>query len=115
MRSLFQEVLHLFTDGKERTRYDIQEELRDVYGDFKAFKDKQMDEALHTAMSNGLIAESNYEIWVKKQDFLKYGQDGNLILNAEGKPDVKTIETKELVMYYQSDQEMIDLINSYIK
>ena len=46
-----------------------------------------MDEALHTAMSNGLLAESNYE------------------LDENGK----------LVMYYQADQDMIDLINSYIK
>ena len=65
----------------------VQDELRDVYGNFKAFKDSQMDEALHTAMSNGLLAESNYE------------------LDENGK----------LVMYYQADQDMIDLINSYIK
>ncbi len=87
MRPLFQEVLHLYTDGKERSRQMVQDELRPVYGNFKAFKDSQMDEALHTAMSNGLIAESRYE------------------LDAQG----------NLVMYYQSDQEMIDLINSYIK
>ncbi len=87
MRPLFQEVLHLYTDGKERSRQMVQDELRDVYGNFKAFKDHQMDEALHTAMSNGLLAESRYE------------------LDENGK----------LVMYYQSDQDMIDLINSYIK
>ena len=87
MRPLFQEVLHLYTDGKERSRSMVQDELRDTYGNFKAFKDKQMDEALHTAMSNGLIAESRYEL----------DENGNL------------------VMYYQSDQDMIDLINSYIK
>ena len=87
MRPLFQEVLHLYTDGKERSRQMVQDELRPTYGNFKAFKDSQMDEALHTAMSNGLIAESRYE------------------LDAQG----------NLVMYYQSDQEMIDLINSYIK
>ena len=87
MRPLFQEVLHLYTDGKERSRSMVQDELRDTYGNFRAFKDKAMDEALHTAMSNGLIAESNYE------------------LDSEGK----------LVMYYQADQEMADLINKYIK
>ena len=87
MRPLFQEVLHLYTDGKERNRKMVQDELRDVYGNFRAFKDKQMDEALHTAMSNGLIAESNFE------------------LDEDGK----------LVMYYQADQDMIDLINNYIK
>ena len=85
MRPLFQEVLHLYTDGKERSRQMVQDELRDVYGNFKAFKDHQMDEALHTAMSNGLIAESHWE----RDD------SGNLV--------------------YQSDQDMIDLINSYIK
>lgn len=87
MRPLFQEVLHLYTDGKERSRAMVQDELRPVYGNFKAFKDSQMDEALHTAMSNGLLAESRWE------------------LDAQG----------NLVMYYQSDQDMIDLINSYIK
>jgi len=87
MRPLFQEVLHLYTDGKERSRAMVQDELKDTYGNFRAFKDKAMDEALHTAMSNGLIAESNYE------------------LDENGK----------LVMYYQADQDMIDLINNYIK
>ena len=87
MRPLFQEVLHLYTDGKERSRKMVQDELRDVYGNFKAFKDSQMDEALHTAMSNGLMAEHRWE------------------LDENGK----------LVMYYKSDQEMCDLINSYIK
>ncbi|MBQ9707784.1 MAG: hypothetical protein IJV66_01205 [Firmicutes bacterium] len=87
MRPLFQEVLHLFTDGKERSRQMVQDELRDVYGNFRFFKDKKMDEALHTAMSNGLIGETRYELDDKGQ----------------------------LVMYYQSDQDMIDLINSYIK
>ena len=87
MRPLFQEVLHLYTDGKERSRAMVQAELKDTYGNFRAFKDKAMDEALHTAMSNGLIAESNYE------------------LDENGK----------LVMYYQADQDMIDLINNYIK
>ena len=87
MRPLFQEVLHLYTDGKERSRAMVQDELRDTYGNFKAFNDSQMDEALHTAMSNGLLAESNYE------------------LDSSGK----------LVMYYQADQDMIDLINNYIK
>ena len=87
MRPLFQEVLHLYTDGKERSRKMVQDELRDVYGNFKAFKDHQMDEALHTAMSNGLMVESRWE------------------LDENGK----------LVMYYQSDPEMCDLINSYIK
>ncbi len=87
MRPLFQEVLHLFTDGKERSRQMVQDELRADYGNFRFFKDKKMDEALHTAMANGLIGESRYEL----------------------------DENGDLVMYYQSDQEMIDLINGYIK
>lgn len=87
MRPLFQEVLHLYTDGKERSRKMVQDELMDTYGGFRAFKDKQMDEALHTAMSNGLIAESRYEL----------DENGNLVI------------------YYKSNQSMIDLINNYIK
>ncbi len=87
MRPLFQEVLHRYADGKERSRQMIQDELRDTYGNFRAFKDSQMDEALHTAMSNGLMAEHRWE------------------LDENGK----------LVMYYKSDQEMCDLINSWIK
>ena len=87
MRPLFQEVLHLYSDGKERSRQMVQDELRADYGNFRFFKDKKMDEALQTAMSNGLIGETRYEL------------DGN----------------GNLVMYYQSDQDMIDLINSWIK
>lgn len=87
MRPLFQEVLHLFTDGKERSRQMVQDELRKDYGSFRFFRDKKMDEALHTAMSNGLIGESRFEL------------DGS----------------GNLVVYYQSDQDMIDLINGWVK
>lgn len=87
MRPLFFSMLKYFTDGKEACRADVQDALRGEYGNFKAFKDKAMDEALMTACSNGLIDESHYE------------------LDKDGK----------LVIYYKSSQEGIDTINNYIK
>ena len=87
MRPLFFSVLKFFTDGKEACRADVQDALRAQYGNFKAFKDRAMDEALMTACSNGLIDESRYE------------------LDDQGK----------LVIYYKSSQEGIDTINKYIK
>ena len=54
MRPLFFSVLKYFTDGKEACRADVQDALRAQYGNFKAFKDHAMDEALMTACSNGL-------------------------------------------------------------
>ena len=65
----------------------MQDALRADYSNYKAFKDHAMDEALATACANGLITEERYE------------------LDDQGK----------LVIYYKSDQEQIDLINSYIK
>lgn len=62
MRPLFFSVLKYFTDGKEACRSDVQDALRAQYGNFKAFKDHAMDEALMTACSNGLIDESRYEL-----------------------------------------------------
>jgi hypothetical protein len=79
-------ILKLFTDGKEYSRADVQDALRKDYGNFKAFKDKGMEEALQTACSNGLVGESRLE------------------MDANG----------NLIVYYQSDQDMIDVINSYI-
>lgn len=79
-------ILKLFTDGKEYCRKDVQEALRDEYGSFKAFKDNQMDEALMTAKSNGLIEESRLDM-----------------VNGQ------------LVIYYKANQDGIDAINSYIK
>ena len=87
MRPLFFSMLKYFTDVKEACRADVQDALRGEYGNFKAFKDKAMDEALMTACSNGLIDESRYE------------------LDKDGK----------LVIYYKASQEGIDTINNYIK
>ena len=87
MRPLFFSVLKYFTDGKEACRADVQDALRAQYGNFKAFKDHAMDEALMTACSNGLIDESRYE------------------LDKDGK----------LVIYSKASQEGIDTINNYIK
>lgn len=64
----------------------MQDALRAQYGTFRAFSDKQMDEALQTACSNGLIAENRLEM----------DSSGNLII------------------YYKSDQEMIDTIRKYV-
>lgn len=79
-------ILKFFTNGKEACRADVQDALRAQYGTFRAFSDKQMDEALQTACSNGLIAESRLEM----------DSNGNLVI------------------YYKSDQEMIDTINKYV-
>lgn len=87
MRPLFFSVLKYLTSGKEACRSDVQDALRADYGNFKAFKDKAMDEALMTACSNGLIDETRYELDDKGQ----------------------------LVIYYKATQEEIDTINSYIK
>ena len=87
MRPLFFSMLKYYTTGVEACRADVQEALRAEYGNFKAFKDKAMDEALMTACSNGMIDETRYE------------------LDDKGK----------LVIYYKASQESIDTINSYIK
>lgn len=87
MRPLFFSMLKYYTTGVEACRADVQEALRAEYGNFKAFKDKAMDEALMTACSNGMIDETRYE------------------LDDKGK----------LVIYYKPSQESIDTINSYIK
>lgn len=86
MKPLNFAILKFFTDGKEHCRKDVQEALKADYSGFKAFKDKQMDEALMTACSNGLIEESRLDM-----------VDGSLVI------------------YYKANQEGIDAINSYIK
>lgn len=86
MRPLFFSVLKYFATGVEASRADVQDALRAEYGNFKAFKDSAMDEALMTACANGHIVETRYE------------------LDDNGK----------LVIYYQSPQESIDVINKYI-
>ncbi|MCR4601420.1 MAG: hypothetical protein K5767_06835 [Clostridia bacterium] len=80
-------ILDVFTDGSVNSRADVQEKLRANYGNFKAFKDASMDDALQTAMSNGLIAEDHYE--VESDGYVK--------------------------IWYKSDKDMIDVINSYIR
>lgn len=86
MKPLNFAILKFFTDGKEHCRKDVQEALKADYSGFKAFKDKQMDEALMTACSNGLIEESRLDM-----------VDGSLVI------------------YYKANREGIDAINSYIK
>lgn len=87
VRPLNYAILKQFTDGKEYCRNDLKKILASDYSDWKAFSDKQMDDALLTACSNGLIEESH----------LDSDEKGNLVI------------------YYQSNQESIDAINNYIK
>lgn len=86
MKPLNYAILKFFCSGEEACRKDIQEALRADYGKFRAFKDKQMDEALQTACSNGLIEESRLDM----------DDSGNLII------------------YYKANQDGIDAINKYI-
>ncbi|MDD6311035.1 MAG: hypothetical protein PUB09_03775 [Firmicutes bacterium] len=88
MKPLFFAMLKLYAKnvGKEYSRVDVQEALKATYGGFKAFKDKDMDAALMTACSNGIIHEARYE------------------LDAAGK----------LVIYYSCTQDEADVIDSYI-
>lgn len=87
MKPLFFAMLKYFTTGVEACRADVQAALKAEYGNFKAFKDAAMDEALMTACSNGLIEETKYE------------------LDANGK----------LIIFYKANEDGIATINSYIK
>lgn len=89
MKPLFFSMLKFFTKevGMEACRANVQDALRKEYGSFKAFKDKDMDEALMTACSNGLIEESRYEL----------------------------DENNALIIYYKSTEDGIATINKYIK
>ncbi|MBQ0078900.1 MAG: hypothetical protein KBS66_03280 [Eubacterium sp.] len=88
MKPLFFALLKSFANnvGREACRADVQAELKDVYGGYKAFKDKAFDEALMTACSNGIIHEARYEL----------DEAGNLVI------------------FYACTQEEADVINSYI-
>ena len=79
-------ILEQFTDGKEASRKEVKAALEKDYKNFRAFTDKGLDAALQTAYTNGLIAETG------KLDEDEYG----------------------LLVYYKSDQEMIDGILNYI-
>lgn len=87
MKPLNFAILKYYATGVEACRADVQEALKDQYSGFKAFKDKAMDEALMTAASNGLIAESRLDM----------DKDGNLVI------------------YYKALEDGIAAINSYIK
>lgn len=87
MKPLNFAILKYFAKGDEASRVDVQKALEPVYGNFRAFKDKAMDEALMTAASNGLIAESRVDL----------------------------DENGELVIYYRALEDGIAAINNYIK
>lgn len=89
MRTLFAAMLKNFSENvdKDLSRADVQAALKNEYGEFKAFKDKAMDEALMTACSNAIIHESKYE------------------LDKDGK----------LVIYYACTKDEADVIDSYLQ
>ena len=86
MKPLNFAILKFFCSGKEACRKDVQNALRADYGKFRAFKDAQMDDALQTACSNGLIEESRLEL------------DAN----------------NNLIIYYKANADGIASINNYI-
>ncbi len=87
MKPLNFAILKYFTSGKEACRADVQEALKADYSGFRAFKDNQMDEALMTAASNGLLEESRLD------------------MDKNGK----------VVIYYRANEDGIAAINNYIK
>lgn len=89
MRTLFAAMLKNFSENvdKDLSRADVQDALRGTYSSFKAFRDKDMDEALMTACSNAIIHESKYE------------------LDGRG----------NLVIYYACTQDEAAVIDSYLK
>ncbi len=87
MKPLNFAILKYYATGVEASRADVQKELKAQYGDFRAFKDKAMDEALMTAASNGLIEESRLDL----------DEKGNLVI------------------YYRALDDGIAAINNYIK
>ena len=74
MRTLFGAMLKNFSENidKDLCRADVQEALKGTYSGFKAFRDKDMDEALMTACSNGIIHESKYELNSKGELVIYY-------------------------------------------
>ena len=87
MRPLNFAILKYYAQGLEASRADVQKALEADYGDFRALKDKAMDEALMTAASNGLLEESRLDL----------------------------DENGELVIYYRALKDGIAAINNYIK
>ncbi|MGI6257673.1 MAG: hypothetical protein ACOYJU_06360 [Anaerovoracaceae bacterium] len=87
MRPLNFAILKYYAQGVEASRADVQKALEADYGNFRAFKDKAMDEALMTAASNGLLEESRLDL----------DENGNLVI------------------YYKALEDGIAAINNYIK
>ena len=80
-------MLKYFTCHDEACADDVMEALKADYASFNAFKKDKMQEALMTAEKNGLISESRFDL----------------------------DENGDVRVYYSSDQEQRDTINSYIK
>ena len=87
MRPLNYAMLKYFTTVDEASVDDVMKDLEADYSTFTAFKRERMQEALMTAEKNGLISETRVDL------------DDNGYLRV----------------FYGSDAEQRDTINSYIK
>lgn len=80
-------ILKHFVKVEEASAQDVMEALKDEYGDYKAFSEKNIIEALMTAEANELLEEKRFEM----------GSDN------------------ELRIYYHANEEGAATINKYIK
>lgn len=86
-RPLNYAILKYFPTVQEASVDDVMDALREEYGDYKAFRKKDMIEAIMTAQSNGLLDESRFD------------------LDEKG----------ELRVYYTTTEEQRNTIHAYIK
>ncbi|KKI00014.1 hypothetical protein EO95_15150 [Methanosarcina sp. 1.H.T.1A.1] len=87
MKPLNYAILKYFATVEEASADDVMEALKGEYGHFKAFKKPAVIEALMTAVTNGLLEETRYD------------------LDEEG----------ELRVFYHAHEEGAATINKYIK
>lgn len=80
-------ILKHFVKVEEASAEDVMEALKDEYGDYKAFSEKNIIEALMTAEANELLEEKRFEM----------GSDNKLRI------------------YYHANEEGAATINKYIK
>lgn len=87
MKPLNYAILKYFTRVEEACADDVINELKGVYGNFKALNKKDVITALMTAEANGLLEETKFD------------------MNEKG----------ELRVYYHAPEEGAATINRYIK
>lgn len=80
-------ILKHFVKVEEASAQDVMDALKGEYGDYKAFSEKNIIEALMTAEANELLEEKRFEM----------GSDN------------------ELRIYYRANEEGAATINKYIK